>query len=316
MVAHMLIVAAFLVPYLIALVAYPLLMHSARFGLVTPVAACLLIVGCPWLIPADLPMLRFIASISAAMLAIKVIDVSVDQRQGRMPTWNAHVGFLANPFTHVRRSLPLERRPPLKQNLRALVLGSVSCTTCVALLVGLFRVDWATWHFLVEHVSKVVVLMLAISAGLAAAAAVWRLAGGLARDFMDNPLAARTPAEFWRRYNRNVQQFFWQDVFQRRGARRSPIRSMLLVFALSALLHELVFFAAVGRVQGYQTAFFGLQGVAAAFTARLKVRGWRVAPCIAATLVFNLLSSVLFFASIHSVVPFYSQGLPQWLRGW
>ena len=91
---------------------------------------------------------------------------------------------------------------------------------------------------------------------------------------------------------------------------------MLLVFAVSALLHELIFRAAVGRVQGYQTAFFAVQGLAAALTARVKVKGWLTIPWIAATLVFNLASSVLFFASIHAVVPFYSHGLPEWLRGW
>jgi hypothetical protein len=39
------------------------------------------------------------------------------------------------------------------------------------------------------------------------------MGGGSARDYMDRPFLARTPAEFWRRYNRNVQQFFLHDVF-------------------------------------------------------------------------------------------------------
>ena len=115
--------------------------------------------------------------------------------------------------------------------------------------------------------------MLTIISGLTALAALWRLSGGSARDYMDRPFSARTPAEFWRRYNRNMQQFFWQDIFKASGGFRAPIRTTLLVFALSALMHELIFSVAIGRVQGYQTAFFAVQGVAAALTARIKVRG-------------------------------------------
>jgi hypothetical protein len=33
-------------------------------------------------------------------------------------------------------------------------------------------------------------------------------------------------------------------------------------------------------------------------------------------LTFNVASSVLFFASIHGLVPFYARGLPAWLEGW
>jgi hypothetical protein len=39
-------------------------------------------------------------------------------------------------------------------------------------------------------------------------------------------------------------------------------------------------------------------------------------PWLAATLCFNLVSSVLFFASVNGLVPFYSRGLPGWLQGW
>src|SRR5258708_7726703 len=47
-----------------------------------------------------------------------------------------------------------------------------------------------------------------------AAVAVWRLLGGTARDPMNNPFASRTPADFWRRYNRPAQQFLYEDPFR------------------------------------------------------------------------------------------------------
>lgn len=312
----MLILLGFVAPFLAAAAAFPLLVRRGPPQWIVPFGTCLLIAGSPWLIPADSSLLRFIASISAAVLVMKVIDVSIDVRQRRVLTWNEYVGFLANPFTHVRRSLVHERRPPQKESLLTFVAGFVTCAVASALVLGLFRVDWSNLPFLAEHASKVTALMLAIVSALRCAAALWRLGGGTARDYMDRPFTARTPAEFWRRYNRNVHQFFWQDVFSGNCNRRAPIRTILLVFALSALLHELVFYAAVGRVQGYQTAFFALQGLAAASTARLKVGGWLVLPWTAGTLAFNLVSSVLFFASIDEVVPFYAHELPEWLRNW
>ena len=312
----MLVFSELFAPYFIAISAFLLLSKRGPLLWTITIGSCLLIVMTPWLVPSDDPLLRFLASMLAAVVAIKLIDVSLDVRQRSTPTWREYLDFLANPFVLVRRCLALERRPSLHENLVSLVGGSLGCATGLALPFGLFSVDWSSLHFLAEHVSKVVAFMLTVTSGLTAATALWRLCGGTARDYMDRPFIARTPAEFWRRYNRNMQQFFWQDIFRKHGGRRAPIRTMLIVFAVSALLHELIFSAAVGRVQGYQTAFFALQGLAAALTARVKVKGWLAIPWIAGTLVFNLASSVLFFASIHQVVPFYSQGLPEWLQGW
>ena len=229
-------------------------------------------VSAPWLVPAESALLRFVASISAAILAIKVIDVSHDVRHGRVPTWSEYAEFLVNPFSHVRRSLAHERSPSPRESLVTVFAASVACAFATALLVALFKVDWSDIPFLVEHASKVVALMLAIAYALTAAAALWRLSGGTARDFMDRPFIARTPAEFWRRYNRNVHQFFWQDVFSGRRSRTAPVRTILFVFALSAMLHELIFFAAVGQVQGYQIAFCAIQGRRRLHSARKSAR--------------------------------------------
>lgn len=312
----MLTTAAFLLPYLIAFAAFPLLANRSAFYWLVPLVACGLIVGSPWLIPEASPMLRFLASMCAAMMALKVIDTALDLRNRRGVTWQEYGAFLANPFTLVRRSLASERCPSTKENLRRLLGGASGCAVALAVLLGLFNTEWFNLPFLLEHVGKVTALMLAIDAGLTAAAAIWRLGGGTARDFMDRPFIAHTPADFWRRYNRNVHQFFRLDVFGGHRGRRSPIPVMLLVFGLSALLHEVLFFAAVGTVQGYQTLFFTVQGLAAAATARVRARGRPIVLWVTGTLLFNLLTSVIFFASIHSIVPFYSRGLPEWLRGW
>jgi MBOAT, membrane-bound O-acyltransferase family len=311
-----LILAGFLAPYAVACAAFKLLLARTAPSWMVSASGCLAILACPWFIPADSRLLRYLASLSAVLLAAKLIDVSMDLKQRRAFTASDFLAFLGNPFTLVRRKLVQEPCPSQAENWLHLLKGSAGCAMCLLLLAGLFRADWSGVHFWLEHASKVVVFMGAVFGGLTAGAALWRVGGGTARDFMDSPHTAHTPAQFWRRYNRVVQQFFWQDLFSGVGGRRAPIRTLLLVFALSALVHELIFFTAIGRVQGYQTAFFALHGIAAALTARVKVRGWAVLPCIVATLAFNLGTSALFFASIHGVVPFYSRGLPPWLQGW
>lgn len=314
------LIAGFFAPYLLAMACFALFSHrgtatGVRSGLL--LGGWLLIVLAPWLIPAEQPLARLLAAMSAALIAIKVIDAWLDLRRRSAPSREEFWVFLANPFILVRRCLPLERPVPGRSNLLRLVQGSMGCAVGIALLNGLFRVDWQDWPFLLEHASKVTALMLAIISGLSAATALWRWSGGVARDYMDHPFAARTPADFWRRYSRNMQQFFWEDIFKPLGGHRTPVRTTLFVFGLSALLHEFLFYAAIGRVQGYQTVFFALQGVAAATTLRVRAKkGWAAIPWIAATLAFNLASSVFFFASIHEVAPFYARGLPDWLQGW
>jgi D-alanyl-lipoteichoic acid acyltransferase DltB (MBOAT superfamily) len=129
-------------------------------------------------------------------------------------------------------------------------------------------------------------------------------------------MLASTPADFWRRYNRPVQQFFHEHVFLPTGGRRSPARATLLVFVISAVVHEYVFGIILGRVQGFQAAFFLIQGLAVIVTLRARPTGGMKWIGRAATLAFNLVTSVLFFASLNQFLPFYSRPLPWPLSGW
>jgi len=129
-------------------------------------------------------------------------------------------------------------------------------------------------------------------------------------------MLASSPAEFWRRYNRPVQQFFHDDLFLPWGGRRAPIRVTFSAFVVSALVHEYVFGIIVGRVQGYQTLFFLIQGLAVIATLRARPHRGMKWIARAATLTFNLVSSVLFFASLNQILPFYSRPLPWPLAGW
>ena len=310
------LVLAIAVQYLLALVCFPLLARRGWPGKLSLIALYLPIALSPCLIPARNPLSRALAAVNAVVIAVKLFDVRHDVQCGTPPGWRGFATFLLNPFVHVRRCLPAEPRPSVRSDLLSIAGAALGVAAGIILLRVLFRIDWGGRPFLAEHVSKVAAFFLAVLSGLALAAASWRLLGGMARDYMANPVAARTPADFWRRYNRNMHQFFLKDVLVSAGGLRHPARATLVVFGLSALIHEYLFSIAIGRVQGYQTAFFLLQGFAVAATARVKARGWTAVPWAAATLAFNLVSSVLFFASVNGLVPFYSRELPAWLADW
>jgi hypothetical protein len=268
----------------------------------------------PLLIPAKPPSLRFLASVASAALLVKVCDLHIGAYRGSKPTLRTFFMFLLNPFSVVLRRLDGERRPTARANLVDLAQAMIGLVIGGAALIWLFRFDWDGWPFALEHSAKVVGLYLALPPAAGAAVAAWRLLGGPARDGMDRPFLARTPADFWRRYNRPMQQFFHEDVFKPVGGARSPIRATLIVFAVSAIIHEYVFGIAIGRVQGYQTVFFMAQGCAVVATMRIRPKQANVIPWVVGTFLFNLASSVLFFASMNGVVRFYSRGLPTWLQ--
>jgi hypothetical protein len=285
---------------------FPALRMSRPGRMVVLGLLVLVILLTPRLIPLH-RFARFLASAFAVALVVKLDDLHVGADLGHRPSLRAFLAFLPNPTSVVLRRLDDEPRPSRREDLLRLAKAGAAAVAGATVLIAAFLVDWRRWPFAVEHVAKVVAFFLMLVPTGAAGAAVWRLFGGRAREPMDNPFFASTPADFWRRYNRPAQQFFAEDVFKLLGGLRAPVRATLATFAVSAVIHEYVFGIAIGRVQGYQTAFFLLQGVAVVATMRIRPKGWRQVPWIAATLAFNLASSTLFFASLDEVVPFYAR---------
>jgi hypothetical protein len=285
-------------------------MRVTRIALL--VVTSLLILAAPLIVPERARLLRCIAAVNAVTTVIKLLDAHLGATAGRRPRLESFLGFLVNIFGLVQRKLDELPHPAPRADVRRLVWNGLGFVAGAALVAFVFHINWRALPFVAEHAVKVVAFFLALIPLSTAAAAAWRLAGGRGLDFMNNPFVARTPADFWRRYNRPVHQFLEQDIFLPLGGRRRPLLGTVAVFVVSAAIHEYVFSMAVGRVQGYQTAFFLLQGLAVAATARLKPRGAAAAGWVAATFAFNLLTGVLFFASVNRVVPFYDNPVPLW----
>jgi MBOAT, membrane-bound O-acyltransferase family len=267
----------------------------------------LLVMLTPMLVAPEWTFARFLASVLAVALAAKLFDLHVGASLGDRPSFWDVFTYLINLVSCVRRKLADEPRPGFLANLRRLVLMTLASVPGGLLFAACYWVDWRPIPFAVEHSAKVFAFFLALVPGGAAGAAIWRLLGGWTREPMNNPFASTTPADFWRWYNRPAQQFFLEDVFKPLGGMRRPVLGTIATFAVSGLVHEYLMDITVWRIQGYQTAFFLIQGVVVVLTARLDPKGWWRGVGIAATLAFMLATGTLFFASIDEVLPFYQR---------
>jgi hypothetical protein len=308
---------AFVLPFVLATAGFRVVGQRGMRGRLWCGLLCAAMAVSPLAIPAERRLLRFLAAMTVASQGAKLYDHRLDCLRGRKTRLREYLGFLVNPFVIVRRCLTLEPRPPRTKNLQGLVGGICGLAAGVVLCRHVFVIDWSNIPFLVEHSAKMFAFYVALFSGLSAGSAGWRLLGGSARDYMNRPYLARTPGGFWRRYNRISQQFFAEDIFKSLDHRLGGPDRILTVFVVSAVVHEYVFGIATGRIQGYQTAFFLLQGVAVTATARVRPRGRLAILWATATALFMLVSSTLFFASMQGVVPFYARPFGGWSwEGW
>lgn len=259
----------------------------------------------PLLVPLSDKPLRFAASLVTITTLVKLGDIFLTPGTISLFSLTRCVAYFTNGFWHVLR-LP----PPLVARSRDIrwitwtlptALMTIAMTNCV------FRADWSRHSVVSEHLAKVPVLVVAVVLTTNVLSSFWRLAGRHGFVPMQNILGARSPAEFWQRWNVPTAQFLFHDVYLPLGGRRHPIRATFLVFVISGLIHEYVIGIAAGRVTGLQLLFFLIQGIAAVVCScgpRPK-QAPRVATIL--TLTFNLATSALFFASLNTVLPFYQQ---------
>jgi hypothetical protein len=301
--------------YLTAIAAYPALSLKRPLRNVVIAGFLLLLAISPLWIPSTARVGRFFATFAVFTLMAKLYDLHVGSRGSRPPPFRTYLGYLPNWFWLVYRADP-GAPGSASGNLRKLARATGKVILALVPSVLAFRINWESTPFLLEHAVKGSAVFMTLVPVTAMVTALLRLGGAKARDFMDRPFLASTPAEFWQRYNRPTGQFFYEDVFKPFGGRRTPLRATFATFAVSALLHEYVFGIILGRVQGYQTLFFLIQGLAVMSTLRMRPTGWKKWAGIALTLSFNLISSLLFCASVNQIIPLYSRPMPWPLAGW
>lgn len=299
--------ASFAVIVVAALGYYPARRARTRVRTLLWLASMCLVAVSPSLVPLARAPLRLGASLIAIAVLVKLYDMHREpELAGGLSFWS-YVAYLPNGFWLVLRKEP--RRIPVARDLRHLAIAAPAAALSILLVAGLWQQDWSAVPFFIEHVLKVASVILAVVLTGNGLAMAYRLLGGRAIDPMANPIVARTPADFWRRWNRLAQQFLSEYAFLPAGGYRRATRATLITFGVSGLIHEYVFGIAAGGIQGCQLLFFMLQGLAVAVTMRVRPSARIVPIWMTGTLFFELSTSVLFFRSVDAVLPFY------WPRG-
>ena len=294
----------------------PALALGNRRRLAAFLALGTVVVLAPLLVPLHATVARTLCTGFAVVLLFKMWDLHAGALRGRRTSIRDGLTFYINVFHLVSRKHGLEQQPSGDRNAQDLSLGLLGVVSTCAIVWWLMEFDWTGVPFVFEHSLKAPAFFLFAVAFFQTCVAFTRLIGGYVLTFSDMPWIARTPAEFWRRYNRLVGQFLYEDVFKLLQGGRHPALATLGAFLVSGLIHEYLISMMIGRVQGYQMVFFLLQGCAVALTLGVKPVGGRAIAWRLGTLAFNLASSVFFFASAQSVFRFYQNGLPAWLADW
>jgi hypothetical protein len=315
---------AVFVAYALAATLYPVLRWQSSWAVVWKVFTALAVLPCPLLIPAEQVIGRAFAALVSVDLFLRLTDLTRQTRltAARIATWKEYAWFLI-PFPALLVVYGEKERLSSTSNSAALValartaagalvfLGSLAVTLAAAQNAYLRGAFW------LDHTVKFAVFAVAIESLSQALAGLERLAGFRTRPIVDWAILSRTPAEFWSRFNNRVRDWLNLNVFIPAGGMRDPVRGLVVVFLVSAILHELMFGIATSRLDGYQAAFFLLQIPAVLLSRGLEQfgRAWGGAGQVLArglTVVWMWATSVLFFHGVDRVFPFFYASKP-WL---
>ena len=281
------------------------------------------LIASPLLVPAEMLFVRIAVICLAWTFAAKIWDCwgpgasTKAADGGRRPSLAQYLGFFAHPLVMtIEESRWLPPDAPRARELGRLAASAAAFAFGAAALRWMLVTRFGSSSFVLDHTAKVVVLAVMIESGSQLACAAARLAGLDVRPIVDWAVLARSPAEFWHRYNRMVGGWLHKHVFVPAGGRRRYVRAMTLTFFCSGLGHECLFALLSGRATGYAFAFFMVQVPAVALSAALHRRLRRPGPGLRllgwlATIAFVLVSSVLFFAAFCQIAPgFYAARRP------
>ncbi len=280
--------------------AWPTRTWSARARIVTLGTLAVVLFVSAGLQPIRPIGYRIAIVVALPILAMKLLDLHVAAAWWRTRSFRSWLWYLFVPFVLVLRRYEEEPPRPRSAALRLLARGALEVTA------GVFLLRWANSaeieSFWLLHTIKLMgAYLVAFDGGMVCLTALLRLSGLNVLDFSRHPIVARTPADFWRRYNRPTTQYLHNDVYKPVGGLRHPYRGIAVVFLVSGVLHEYVAYMLIGHATGYQFAFFSLHGLAVMATRKVRLKGAKAVLGAVATFLFLVASSVLFFASVDAI---------------
>lgn len=310
---------ALLTAYSAALLLFPLFRRPNRLGLAAQWLAVGVSIGSLFWIPPGHIMIRGIAALFCTDLLARVIDFGRQTRQCRTVLCGYRefltyiVPFPISMVVYGDKFNRLHERPPLGPELRRIAGGLAVFALAFVILTRTPTVEFLQSQFVIDHVLKMFVWLVGLEAGSQFIWGVERLLGYGDGPPMGYPSRSRTPAEFWMRWNRRAQRWFYLNAFVPSGGKRHPVRGVVATFAVSALIHELLFDIATSDFNGWQGLFFLIQIPAVLASPGIEAwarRGGWPAKLAAHALTVAWLgtTSVLFFHGIDRIFPFFYAG--------
>ena len=301
-----------------AVAARPALRFRGRAGAVLSTVAALGVLFAPLLIPPGHIQTRALAAVLCGDLFFKMIDYARQGRQmGSAGRMGDYVRFLV-PFpvflvVFGERDRPLASPISSRFEVVRITAASALAATCFCAVLSGFTTVRSS--FALDHGVKVAVFAVTIESLSQALYGLERLGGYDTKPLMRFILLARTPSDFWRRYNTRVHLWLELNVFHPCGGRRRPVRGILATFFVSGLFHELAFGIATSRFDGTQFTFFMIQGPAVLVSPSLErfARRTGVAGSIVVrglTVLWMSATSLLFFHGLGRVFPFLNASGP------
>ncbi len=264
-------------------------------------------------------MLRALAAVLAIDLSFKITDfrAAVRRSPDAAHDFFTYCRFLAPfPVLLVRLS---KRTRWSGLDLRhgwPTVFASLGFGACCVLLERLWHVPVLRSSFLLDHTVKFALFAVAIEVLARLIHSLEQLAGYATEPIIQDAYQSTTIADFWRRFNTRVHAWFKANVFPLLNRKRAPVRSLLLTFFVSGLLHEVGFAVATSRIDGYQFMFFMLQASAIVFShyARRRVAESTIGSVVSrcGTVAWLWGTSMLFFHGVNRVFPWFYASTP-WL---
>jgi hypothetical protein len=309
------------VAYALALAWYSLVRVHPRWATPSGTAVAAALLACPLLIPAGRVGMRALAAVVCVDLFFKIVEMTTNTvRAAKVISLPEYYRFLI-PFPvllvvlehRLRRS---GRTWPLTGEIVRTLTGGLIFAAALGLTLAATHSRLLRSSFALDHVVKLILFLTAIEALSQLLLGLERLCGYDTRPIIDRAFLSSTPAEFWSRYNTRVHDWLYRNVFLLAGGRRSPVRGVILVFLVSAALHELMFGIATSRFDGYQAAFFLLQAPAVLLSRSLErlaktgIAGSAIARGL--TIVWMGTTSMLFFHGVDRVFPLVYASEP-WL---
>jgi hypothetical protein len=158
---------------------------------------------------------------------------------------------------------PRPSPPPPRPAVREWSVAAGQVAVGLGLLFGVARWVPARHPYLTGWVGMVGLVTALHFGAFRLLSCGWRSAGVVARPLMERPLAAASVSEFWgRRWNMAFRDLAHRFLFRPLTPRLGPRAALLVGFAASGLVHDLLVSVPAGAGYGGPTLFFLVQGAA------------------------------------------------------